>query len=669
MITFARHGTDFTVVWRGGVLLRHTAERPCFAAGSGQPKIAARRGNFTIEDRLERRVLLAEIEIAERPGGWRLTARARAGDAPTLRAEMTIGDDSVFLRFLPADPTVNRLWLRLPAEPGEAVWGGGEQFSYFDLRGRRYRLWASEPGVGRDKTSLITRAADLEGGAGGDYDLTYCPQPTFLSSRGHAVHVSTTAYAAFDFRAPDHHAIELWAVPEAVIFLVANDRVALVRRVAEEFGRPPPLPRWVDQGVVLGLKRGEAHAREKLAIAEAAEVPLAGLWCEDWAGVRQTGLGTRLFWDWKWKGGRYPGLDRLISELRAKGLRFLGYVNPHLAGDGSLFPDAERAGALVRDAAGGTLLIDFGEFSAGFLDLSTAAGGEWFREHVLAPMLALGFDGWMADFGEYLPPEARPGDGADPLLEHNAWPARWAALNHAALAAAGREGDALFFMRAGYSGAQRHCSLLWAGDQCVDFSRHDGLETTITAALSSGLSGYPYHHSDIGGYTSLFGLRRTPEVFMRWAEFAAFTAMMRTHEGNRPTENFQWWEDAGVTRHLARMGRLFRALAPYRRSAVEDGLPLLRPPALHFPNDPALHALHDHAMLGPALLVAPVHAAGAGEWRARLPSGSAWEHLWSGQTFAGGQSAVVPAPLGEPPAFLRAEDPGAALIRAARDGL
>ena len=28
--------------------------------------------------------------------------------------------------------------------------------SYFDMRGRRFPLWTSEPGVGRDKTTEIT---------------------------------------------------------------------------------------------------------------------------------------------------------------------------------------------------------------------------------------------------------------------------------------------------------------------------------------------------------------------------------------------------------------------------------------------------------------------------------------------------------------------------------
>jgi hypothetical protein len=82
------------------------------------------------------------------------------------------------LRFSAAESDINRIWLRLAAEPDEHVWDGGEQMSYLDLRGRRFPLWTSEPGVGPDKTSRITFEADREGKAGGDYWTTNYPQPT-----------------------------------------------------------------------------------------------------------------------------------------------------------------------------------------------------------------------------------------------------------------------------------------------------------------------------------------------------------------------------------------------------------------------------------------------------------------------------------------------------------
>lgn len=64
----------------------------------------------------------------------------------------------------------------------EHVWGGGEQMSYFDLRGRRFPLWTSESGVGRDRSSPITFQADREGRAGGDYWTTNDPQPSGLGA-------------------------------------------------------------------------------------------------------------------------------------------------------------------------------------------------------------------------------------------------------------------------------------------------------------------------------------------------------------------------------------------------------------------------------------------------------------------------------------------------------
>jgi alpha-glucosidase len=286
-------------------------------------------------------------------------------------------------------------------------------------------------------------------------------------------------------------------------------------------------------------------------------------------------------------------------------------------------------------------------------------------------MLDFGLSGWMADFGEYLPTDVRLADGRDAMLAHNAWPVLWAEVNAKAVAGRGKTGEALFFMRAGYSGVQAHCPLLWAGDQSVDFSRHDGLQTVICAALSCGLLGNAHHHSDIGGYTSLFGNLRTPELLMRWAEMAAFTAVMRTHEGNRPTENLQVDQDPEVLTHFARMTRIYRGLGPYLRAlsaeAAETGLPLQRPLFLHFEDDPQTYGEQTAYLLGPDLLVAPVIEAGTARRAAYLPASTAWSHLWSGARYEGGRSVEVAAPLGQPPVFFREGSAWAELFRALPD--
>ena len=272
-------------------------------------------------------------------------------------------------------------------------------------------------------------------------------------------------------------------------------------------------------------------------------------------------------------------------------------------------------------------------------------------------MLDYGLSGWMADFGEYLPIDVHLANGVDAKLMHNAWPTLWAEVNANAVASRGKTGEALFFMRAGFTGVQKYCPLLWAGDQSVDFTRHDGLVSVICGALSSGLLGNAFHHSDIGGYTSLFGNVRTAELLKRWAEMAAFTPVMRTHEGNRPRDNLQIDQDPDVLAHFARMTQIYVHFVPYLKSLVADaatrGLPAQRPLFLHFEDDARTFPVQDAYLYGPDLLVAPVWQAGRAEWTTYLPGGVDWVHLWSGETFAGGRDVTVAAPFGQPPVFYR----------------
>ena len=643
----------FDLVLDGRLILRHRSDNPCLFVGHGEARMDMYRGNFEIEDYVTERTPLGHAVVS----GSQIAFSAAPGQPVRLTLDVSGSDRDGIVAFSEADAATNRIWLRIAAETGEHVWGGGEQMSYFDMRGRRFPLWTSEPGVGRDKTTEITFKADVTGKSGGDYWNTNYPQPTYLSSRRYALHVETTAYSAFDFRQDAFHEIEIWAVPERIELTARPNFMALVEAMSERFGRQPPLPEWVYGGAILGLKDG-ARSFERLESIVAAGAKVSGLWCEDWVGLRHTSFGARLFWDWKANEDRYPALRQRMAELEDRGIRFLGYVNPYIAADGSLFPEADAAGYFAKDGAGKTALVDFGEFDCGVVDFTNPAAAEWFAERVIGQnMLDFGLSGWMADFGEYLPIDVHLANGIDAKLMHNAWPTLWAEVNARAVESRGKTGDVLFFMRAGFTGVQKHCPLLWAGDQSVDFTRHDGLVTVISGALSSGLLGNAYHHSDIGGYTSLFGNVRTAELIMRWSEMAAFTPVMRSHEGNRPRDNLQIDQDPEVLSHFARMTQVYVHLVPYLKSLVDDastrGLPVQRPLFLHFEEDARTYAIQDAYLYGPDLLVAPVWQAGKAEWTTYLPEGADWAHVWSGRRFAGGQEVTVESPLGQPPVFSR----------------
>lgn len=649
----------FDLHFAGRIVLRHRPACPALVMARGNAQVTMRQGNFRIEDAPFNSVEPRECAVSD--GAVELC------DSGRPLARLTVVGDVLTVAAL--DPAFDRLTLRFYAEPGETVWGGGEQMSYLALNGRSFPMWTSEPGVGRDKSTELTRLMDQQGMAGGDYWNTNYPQPTFLTSRWLAVHLDASCYSVIDCTDPGAHAVDVWSNTARFELFAADGPQGLVSALSTRFGRQPPLPDWAIGGAIVGLKAGE-RSFDRLEQYIAAGTAVSGLWCEDWAGIRETTFGRRLFWDWQAGSrseDRYPALARRIADLHSRGIRFLAYANPYLAVDGELFDDARAGGHFaLRQDSDEPYLVDFGEFECGVVDFTRAATRAWFAERVLArEMLDIGIDGWMADFGEYLPTDLALADGSDPMEAHNRWPVLWAEVNAMALASRGKTGDAVFFMRAGFSGVQAHCPLLWAGDQSVDFTRHDGIGTVITAALSAGLVGNAYSHSDCGGYTSLHGNVRSEELLQRWCELSAFAPVMRSHEGNRPDHNLQYDSTPELLACFARWSRVHAALAPYVRhlcdEAVASGLPVQRPLFLHYPDATSLYTVQDQFLYGSDLLVAPVIEEEAVMREVILPGEGPWRHVWSGQDFAPGTHRID-APLGRPPIFYRPDSRFAALF-------
>ena len=653
---FEEREDGFDLHFAGRVVLSHRETCPAVVMALGDPAVEMVRGNFRISD---------QPQGERSPIPWQIDNQTvTLFDQDQAAARLTLTDSSLTAELLL--PGYDRLHLRFHAEPGETVWGGGEQMSYLALSGRAFPMWTSEPGVGRDKHTALTRLMDQQGMAGGDYWNTNYPQPTFLTSRWLAVHCRSEAYSVIDCSDPAFHRVEVWSASTTFDLFAADGPQDLVGQLSSHFGRQPPLPDWAIGGAILGLKDG-ARSFERLEAFITAGAAVSGLWCEDWAGIRETSFGRRLFWDWRRDRQRYPDLPERIAAMQARGIRFLAYANPYLAQDGILYDQAREAGHFcLRQDSDEVYLVDFGEFDCGVLDFTREETRAWFAEKVLGrEMLDIGISGWMADFGEYLPTDVRLADGSDPMEAHNRWPVLWAEVNARALASRGKTGDAVFFMRAGFSGVQAHCPLLWAGDQSVDFTRHDGIGTVITAALSAGLVGNAYSHSDCGGYTSLHGNVRTVELMQRWCELAAFAPVMRSHEGNRPDDNLQYDSTPELLECFARWSRVHAHLAPYVRHLCDEahmlGLPAQRPLFLHYPDDSALFTLQDQYLYGADLLVAPVIEQGADARDVVLPGQESWVHCWTGERFAPGTHAV-PAPIGQPPVFYRPDSAFAPLF-------
>jgi alpha-glucosidase len=676
----------FLVRWEprggGGLVVSHRAAlrraiwhtipgRAFVEAGVGSERARESRGHVFIADRPRLRlgrqtveslaadgeaVVIGGLLRGPRGAAARYTLRFAAVDDRQLRFELGLAAEG-------GTPGLNRLALIYAAERGEGFFGFGAQYSRLDMAGARLPIVVSEQGIGRGLQPL-TLLANLRAGAGGAWHSSYAAIPHYLSSAMRSLCLETAGYAVFDFRSRGRVRVELHGAALAGRVYYGATPAELIEAHTRYAGRMRPLPEWVHQGAIVGLQGGTARVRELLGRLEAHAVPLAALWIQDWTGRRRTSFGDQLWWSWQLDAGHYPGWRELRADLARRGVRLLSYVNPLLVdvsgrpGRRNLFAEAAAQGFLARDAAGRPLLLRITEFSAATVDLTNPRARAWLAGVLRQELLGTGVDGWMADFGEGLPLEARLHGGEGGVGAHNRYPELWAELNRELIDADGRGAERLFFMRAAYTRSSRHATLFWLGDQLVSWDAHDGIKTAVVGMLSSGLSGLSLTHSDAGGYTGIgapLRIRRGRELLMRWLELGALSPVLRTHEGNRPAEFAQVYDDAELLAHLARCARLYRAWGFYRRELVAEaaatGLPVARHLLIHYPHDAAARRVrHECYLLGTELLAAPALDAGATTVRPYLPAGR-WVDVWSGRAYGSarrGGWATLEAPLGRP---------------------
>jgi alpha-glucosidase len=649
------HESGFKLFLENRLLFTHSTKHPFVFVGAGEETIDMYRGNFQIDDYIVERIPLRFASITKQDDSVQIQLRHSKNDHDVLSIQFQRDQDGLRASFDLKDDTVNRFWIRIHADKEEKVYGCGEQLSYLNLRGKNFPLWTSEPGVGRNKKTYTTWQADVKDKAGGDYYNTNFPQPTFISTQKYFCHVDTTAYADFDFRQESFHELQIWEVPTSILFECGSTYKDLVTRLTARLGRQPELPEWTYNGIWLGIQGGTDVVEKKLDHALSKGLKIGAVWCQDWQGKRMTSFGKRLMWNWQWNANEYPNLDTKIHEWKEQGIKFLGYINPYVAKEGSLYKEAKENGYLATKEDGSDYLVDFGEFYCGVVDFTNKDANKWYVSVIQTNLIDFGLDGWMADFGEYLPTDVKLANGLPAKIMHNAWPAIWAKVNHDAVKESGRWGDIVYFMRAGFTGNQGYCPLLWAGDQSVNWSLDDGLASVIPAALSAGLTGCGISHSDIGGYTSLHGNKRSKELLLRWTEMAAFTPVMRTHEGNRPDDCFQFDGDEETLLHFVKMTDVYVELAPYLKHLgkvnAAEGIPVQRPLFMEYEQDSTAYDIQYQYMLGSDILVAPVHEQGKDTWEVYLPKDE-WVHFWSGKEYQGGHIEVV-APIGQPPVFYR----------------
>lgn len=482
------------------------------------------------------------------------------------------------------------------------------------------------------------------------HDATYFPIPWLISTRGFGVLVENDPTSTEQLGSP--WSIDIEGDRLDLLVVAGPTPRAVLRRFSEHVGRQPAAP-----AAALGpWWQPPAGASDEAAIATLRR-------------ARALGSVVQTFTHYLPCGAQNSAAEReRVAAFHRAGLLTTTYFNPMVCTSHPLYGEMRDRGLLTQNALGQPYEYRYtgtSVFLVGQLDFRAPGTVDMWRR-LTGEALADGHSGWMEDFGEYTPDDARAHDGTTGSAGHNAYVRDY----HAAAQRAAGSRRLLRFVRSGWTGSAKSSPIVWGGDPTTDWG-FDGLQSAVRNGLSMGLSGVSRWGSDIGGYFALSARQTTPELLRRWIEVGFASGVMRTEangfglgQASGPRAQIT---DADVLPTWARYARLRTRLLPElqraEREYARSGLPVMRQLALTYPSDRRAVARDDEWLLGSKLLVAPVLSPGQTERTAYLPKGR-WIDLWRSadaglrrlrtvRILRGGCDVTLPAPADELPLLVR----------------
>lgn len=637
-----------TLEFDGKTVFVHSADAPFITAVEGGLKYKSSHGSFEVKRARAKRIPLTDCAVTERTESEGILAFA--GGNRCVRMIVRELDGALELRF--ESNGEFGVEFCFAAYPNEGIFGGGEQFRQLNMKGEKIVNFVSEhivvPPIAQ---KLILKGAYKE--KKHSYIKTYAPMSTYVSSEKYALRFDANCYGVADFSNDNKSIFYFSECPPRALYAAGDSFFEVAKVLNNDCPNREYLPDWCYDGMILGVQGGIDRAVEKAEAMLASGARVCAVWCQDWSGKKITAAGKQVYWNWQVDENLYPDLKNRIDSLKSKGVRFLAYINPYLVKDGALYNLCRERGFLIRRQDGGVYHVKATTFDAGMLDLTNPQAVDYIKQVLIKEnMLDLNIDGYMADFGEYLPVDCVLFDG-NPEKLHNLWPTMWASINREAVEEHPRAKEIMFFTRSAYNGAQKYTSIMWNGDQHTDFSKDYGMPCVMPATFNLGFSGMCALHSDIGGFISFASLVRDSELFVRWMEMCAFSPLMRSHETIRPEANAQPY-DENILPFTQSLVGVHVALKEYLKSCMaqaSDGVPIMRPD-FYDEGDFALYKEQYSYRLGDEVFVCPVIERGASSRKVALPKGE-WVKFFDGDTLAGGKEYTFDAPLGKPVAFYK----------------
>ncbi|MEU4293458.1 alpha-xylosidase [Kribbella sp. NPDC026596] len=488
---------------------------------------------------------------------------------------------------------------------GETIYGLGERFGALVKNGQIVDSWNADGGTSSEQA--------------------YKNVPFYLSSKGYGVLVNSPARVSFEVgsEVTSRNQFSLEGQELRYYVFAGPTPKDVLRRYTGLTGRPARVPAW-SMGLWLSTSFTTDYTEETTSafvdgMAE-RDLPLS-VFHFDCFWMRQ------FHWcDFVWDPIAFPDPAGMVRRLKDRGLRVSLWINPYIAQRSILFEEGRRLGYLLKRPDGSVWQWDMWQAGMAIVDFTNPDATAWYRSKLQA-LIDLGVDCFKTDFGERIPTDVAWYDGSDPERMHNYYAQLYNAAVFDLLKENRGEGEAVLFARSATAGGQQF-PVHWGGD-CE--STFEAMAESLRGGLSLAASGFGYWSHDIGGFEGT----PDPAIFKRWVPFGLLSSHSRLHGSS--SYRVPWAFDDEAVDVLRRFTKLKLSLMPYLMTAAaeahHDGVPMMRPMILEFPDDPAVAHLDRQYMLGPDLLVAPVMS-WDGEVSFYLPEGR-WTHLLTGDVIAG----------------------------------
>ncbi|MEU8818664.1 alpha-xylosidase [Actinoplanes sp. NPDC048796] len=488
---------------------------------------------------------------------------------------------------------------------GEAVYGLGERFGPFVKNGQSVDIWNEDGGTSSE--------------------LAYKNVPFYFTNRGYGVLVDHPGKVSFEVASEMVSRTQFSVAGQSLSYLVVYGPTPaeVLRKYTALTGRAALPPAW-SFGLWLTTSFTTPYDEETVTsfvdgMAE-RDLPLS-VFHFDTFWMRE------FHWcDFEWDPAIFPDPPGMLKRLHDRGLRTCLWINPYIAQRSSMFAEGLANGYLVKKTNGDVWQWDRWQAGMALVDFTNPEARSWYAGK-LSALAEMGVDAFKSDFGERIPTDVVWHDGSDPERMHNYYTQLYNQVVFDVLEEHRGEGEAVLFARSATVGGQQF-PVHWGGDNSATY---ESMAESLRGGLSLMSSGFGFWSHDIGGFEG----KPDPAVFKRWIAFGLLSSHSRLH-GNH-SYRVPWLFDDESVEVLRSFTHLKYSLMPYlweaARQANEEGLPVMRPMVVGFPDDPAVTHLDRQYLLGGDLLVAPVFSEG-GEVSYYVPAGR-WTRWQTGEVVEG----------------------------------